>query len=121
MFQIKIEGKNLPKILNNCSLNNLLYEGRQIAINNDYLAMALRKSGHIDLVNFYVPDITYKSLYKEEKYNITDLEFSPFEKNVLALSYNDKPFISVIQFEPKENITKSKQNQMIYIIKIMSP
>ena len=107
MFQIKIEGKNLPKILNNCSLNNLLYEGRQIAINNDYLAIALRKSGHIDLVNFYVPDIKYKSLYKEEKYNITDLEFSPFEKNVLALSYNDKPFISVIQFEPKENITKS--------------
>jgi hypothetical protein len=60
------------------------------------------------LVNFYDPDIKYKSLYKEEKYNITDLEFSPFEKKVLGLSYNDKSFISIIQFEPRKYIFKIK-------------
>ena len=103
----KFEGKNLWKNKNNYSLNNLLKEGRQIAINTDYLAMALRKLGQIGLVNFYDPEIKYKSIQKNEKYNITDLEFSPFQKNMLSLSYNNKPFISIIEFEPSKNIIKS--------------
>ena len=104
----KIEGKNiLTKKSSNYSLNTFLKYGRQIAINKDYLAMTMRKSGQIGLLNSYDPDIKYKSIQKNEKYNITDLEFSPFEKNVLSLSYDNKQFISIIQFEPKENITKS--------------
>ena len=104
----KIEGKNiLSKKASNYSLNNFLKEGRQIAINNDYVAMTMRKSGQICLLNSYDPDIKYKSIQKEEKYNIVDLEFSPFEKNILSLSYDNKQFISLIQFEPSKNITKS--------------
>ena len=104
----KIEGKNiLSKKSINYSLNNFLKEGRQIAINKDYLAMAMRKSGQIGLLNSYDPDIKYKTIQKNEKYNITDLEFSPFEKNILSLSYDNKQFISIIQFEPSNNITKS--------------
>ena len=103
----KFEGKNLWKNKNNYSLNNLLKEGRQIAINTDYLAMALRKLGQIGLVNFYDPEIKYKSIQKNEKYNITDIEFSPFQKNMLSLSYNNKPFISIIEFEPSKNIIRS--------------
>ena len=116
MFQ-NIEAKILPKTANYYHLNISLKEGRQIAINTEYLALASRKSGEICLTNFYDPGIKYKSIQKN-KNNIIDLEFSPFDNKLLAISYDNREFISILEFDFSKqifNINDLYHNDKVYI------
>ena len=106
-----IEAKKIFEIAKNYRLNKQIKEGRQIAINSKYLAMAFRKSGEIGLLNSRDPKFEYNSIQHPNKFNILDIEFSPLDDNLLSVSYENKNFFSLIKFETfekKSNISNRK-------------
>ena len=75
----------------NCSATTVSTEGRYIAVNGNFLAIAWSNMGEIVVVdssNFcsIKPD---QPRLKGHRANILDLEFSPFSSDLLAASYDD--------------------------------
>ena len=84
----KIQGAEQTEYFTNCYSSNYETDGRLIAVNDKYLAISWMKGGLIKLVNSYEPQNLYnnKTGFKFEDSNILDMEFSPFENNILCFS-----------------------------------
>ena len=84
-------GEDLKKQYLNCSVTTVSTEGRYLAVNGNFLAMAWSNLGEIvvvDSTNFcsVKPD---QHRIKGHRANVLDLEFSPFSSDLLAASFDD--------------------------------
>ena len=96
------------KYFSNCNLLKISTDGRLISINEKYLAIAHKTSGVINIVN----SNESRDLSKEDvnnlisindKSNILDIEFSPFDNDILAYANeNNSVIISKITKEDKK-------------------
>jgi WD40 repeat protein len=105
---IYLEERNFYSGLN-INKNNI--DGRPMAINKKYLAISSKNVGEIDLFDsseFY----EIKNVQSQIKINnseILDMEFSPFNNNILALAYENQ---SVVLWKIKEgNINKNIEKE----------
>ena len=103
------------KFFTGCFLSENPTGGRLMAVNGQFLAMAWKDKGKIVIVNslnpkYIQPDSPY---FLRNNSNILDLEFSPFNNNILASGYSDK---SVLLWKiPKEGLIKNiKDENTIY-------
>ena len=78
-----------------CFLSDEPTEGRLMAVNEEYLAMSWNKNGRIVVVDSSKPKyILADSPYlKGNDSTILDLEFSPFNNNILASGYSDNSIL----------------------------
>ena len=85
-----IMNQNTEKFTN-CKLSKKETEGRLIAVNDKFLAMSWDDQGEIVIVDSSIPlDINEEQpRLKGYSKNIYDLEFSPFNSNILASCYDD--------------------------------
>ena len=100
----------------NCILNPTLTDGRLMAFNDKYLALAYKGKGIIKLLNPSqiqpINNINDILTIESENSYILDMEFSPFDSNILCFSNeNGKVFLSKINCESTDN---SKYNSTIY-------
>ena len=84
-------GEDLKKKYLNCSVTTVSTEGRYLAVNGNFLALAWSNMGEIvviDSTNFISvkPD---QPRIKGHRANVLDLEFSPFSSDLLAASFDD--------------------------------
>ena len=84
-------GEDLKKKYSNCSVTTVSTEGRYLAVNGNFLALAWSNMGEIvviDSTNFISvkPD---QPRIKGHRANVLDLEFSPFSSDLLAASFDD--------------------------------
>ena len=103
------------KFFTGCFLSENPTGGRLMAVNGQFLAMAWKDKGKIVIVNslnpkYIQPDSPY---FLRNNSNILDLEFSPFNNNILASGYSDK---SVLLWKiPKEGLIRNiKYENTIY-------
>ena len=106
-------GEDQKEIFTKCSVTTVSTEGRYIAVNSNFLAMAWSNLGEIVVVDsskpFGIkPD---QPRLKGHHFNVLDLEFSPFSSDLLAASFDD---CSVLLYKiPEggltEHITKEVQ------------
>ena len=83
---IKLQGSIRPKPFLNCHLSDIKTDGRLMAFNDKYLIASLKNSGEI-----YISDPTPKDMdmqketfFDEDKSNLLDIEFSPFNSDIFA-------------------------------------
>ena len=88
-----------------CKILEEQTEGRLIAVNEKYLAIPWKKKGQILIVDSSKPQTIHSdfSYLKGNNAYILDLEFSPFNNNLLASGYSDN---SILLW----NISKDTQN-----------
>ena len=95
------------KIYSGFDLNRNIVEGRPMAINKKYLAMSSINVGEIAIFDSS-KSYKIKNIQSQIKINnskIQDIEFSPFNDNILALAYENK---SVVLWKiPEGNINKN--------------
>ena len=99
----------------NLVLNKNIIDGRLIAVNKKYLAMSYFCNGEIVLADSSKPckignshpRIKINNVY----YKIQDIEFSPFNDNILALAYENKSVVlwKIQEGNLNQNITKEFQ------------
>ena len=96
----------------NCDLSKVPTEGRLIAINKKYLAFSSNNPGEIVIADSSKPGYINenKPNIKGIKENILDLEFSPFNNNILSSSYDNNSIliwkIPDTDNDLQENLTK---------------
>ena len=107
-----IEGINKKGEFTNCFISEDVTEGRLISVNEKYLAMVCKKDknnneGEILIVDSSNPINIRSDLPKIKRNNkkIYDLEFSPFNHNILASCYEDN---TVCLWKIPENGLKEK-------------
>ena len=91
----------------NCFLNSIITDGRLMALNDKYLALAYLGKGNIKLVDSSKPiNLTNNySTFQLEESNILDMEFSPFDSNLLCFSNdNSNVFLSKITYKTSNEI-----------------
>jgi len=103
---IKLEEKKMYSGLN---LLRYILDGRQMAINKKYLAMSSINDGEIDIFDssksYGITNIQSNIKINDNQNRIFDIEFSPFNDNILALAYENK---SVVLWKiPEGNINKN--------------
>ena len=110
--------------ITDCELSTERTEGRLMAANKKYLAMAM-KTGKDLLVVDPSKSISLKSEMPclSHDSNILDLEFSPFDNNILASSYEDNSILlwkipeeGFHENITKENILYKKHNNKVYFV-----
>ena len=84
-------GEDKKEKFTSCSVSTVSTEGRLIAINSNFLAMAWSNMGEVVVVDsanpFNVkPD---QPRLKGHRANVLDLEFSPFSSDLLATAFDD--------------------------------
>ena len=97
-----VQGVEKKEHFSNCFLNSTLTEGRLMAFNDKYLALAYIGKGNIKLLNSSIPiNVTNNySTFQLEESNILDMEFSPFDKNLFCFcNENSNIFLSRITSE----------------------
>ena len=107
-------GEDQKETFIHCAVTTVSTEGRYIAVNGNFLAMAWNNQGEIVVVDSLKP-ISVKPdqpRLKGHRANVLDLEFSPFSSDLLAATYDD---CSVLLYKiPEggltENITKEVQS-----------
>ena len=94
-----------------CLLSKFKTEGRLISMNEKYLAMLWKDIGEIVIVNSSKPCIIHEDRprIKGPKYNMLDLEFSPFDNHLLA-STNDNNSVLLWKI-PEEGINEDIINE----------
>ena len=104
--KVLIQGLEKRNFFSNCDLSSSS-EGRLLAVNDKYMALAWKDKGIIKLVDSNKP----KNLSQEFSSfscgtgNILDMEFSPFDNGLLAFSDdNNAVFLSRIQEKEEPNI-----------------
>jgi len=104
------------KKFTNCKLSKKETEGRLIAVNDKFLAMSWDDQGEIFIVDSSIPlDINEKQPHlKGYSKNIYDLEFSPFNSNILASCYDDN---SVLLWKIPNKIFNHNKNNSPEIYK----
>ena len=85
------------KFMSNCSLSTTSTEGRLISVNEKYLAMAWKFRGEINIVdsnNLKNSNANNFIKTKErDNSNILDIEFSPFDTNILSFTNENNSVI----------------------------
>ena len=103
----KIDGFEIKEHFTNCSIPYITTDGRLMAINDKYLAIPWIVKGQINIVKSNQPrNLSYLNLgiYKIEDSNILDMEFSPFNSNILAYcTESNSVFLTSIKEEEKGN------------------
>ena len=104
----KILGEEKKDYFTDCILARGITEGRLIAVNDKYLAVAWIESGSVRLVDSNNPiNMSKAEGFRVEHANILDMEFSPFDNNILCHSNeNNNVIIS--------KITEENDNMNIY-------
>ena len=102
-----VQGREDNQHFSNCFLNSTMTDGRLMAINDKYLALAFLGKGNIKLLDSSQP-INLKNNYsiiKLEDSNILDMEFSPFDSNILCFcDENNYVFLSKINYKSANDI-----------------
>ena len=113
----KLEGKEIKNYFSNCSIPSVSTEGRLIAINDKYLVMPWLKPGLISIVDSNNPiNLSQNNnIFETDKSNILDMEFSPFNSNILAICNENN---SVILSYINEDINNLIKVIFIKVIKI---
>jgi len=103
----KIDGFEIKEHFTNCSIPYITTDGRLMAINDKYLAIPWIDKGQINIVKSNQPrNLSYLNLgiYKIEESNILDMEFSPFNSNILAYcTESNSVFLTSIKEEEERN------------------
>ena len=104
MYLPKINSFEVREHFSNCELNTVSTEGRLIAVNGKFLAMSWKNDGEIVIVDSSKP-LSLKNYLPNIKglSNIVDLEFSPFNNNILASCDNNNEGNSVHLWKIPEN------------------
>ena len=126
--QFKIEGKELKEHFSNCQIFSSNSDGRLMAINDKYLAMAWigkdKKVGNIKLVDSNKPKDLKNDNYFfiSEQSNILDMELSPFDSSILSSCYeNNSVCLTKLVSKDENNIItipyfyKEHKNKVISI------
>ena len=103
MYLPKITSHEIKEHFSNCDLSTISTEGRLIAVNEKYLAMYWKNNSEIVIVDSSKP-LTIKDNLPRIKglSNILDLEFSPFNNNILASCDNGNKGNSVLLWKIPE-------------------
>ena len=91
-----IQGWEDKNHFSNCKMFSAITEGRLLAINDKFLAIPWEKQGKICIVNSNYPtNFLYAGFdtFTKEESTILDMEFSPFNSNILAFSNENKSVI----------------------------
>ena len=100
-----IEGFEYEKKFTSCPSLSYFGGRRFFAINDKYLAILLDKKGKINIAETNKPrNLSYGNFRIIEGLdsNILDLEFSPFDSNILAFS-NDNKSVNLARISDEEN------------------
>ena len=85
MFISKIDGFEIKDHFSNCELSKASNEGRMIAVNEKYLAMIWKNNAEIVIVDSSKPLSIRDNLPRIKGLrHISDLEFSPFNNNIVS-------------------------------------
>ena len=97
---LKIQGAEKPNHFSKCFLSYTLTDGRLMAVNDKYLALTWMGKGKIKLLDSHNPMnlSNYYTTISCESADILDMEFSPFDNNVLSFSNEDKN-VCIYKFE----------------------
>ena len=110
-----VQGVEKNDYFSNCFLNYSSADGRLMAINDKYLALAYLGRGNIKLLESTRPtNLTnnFSTIYLEES-NILDMEFSPFDSDLLCFcNENNKVFLSKINFRAANDY---ELNSSVYV------
>ena len=120
--QKKIQGKEINQCFTNCYIPNTITEGRLMAFNDKFLAITMNNNdpGLINFVDSHNPCNLSEnySIFSLEDSNILDMEFSPFDSNVLAFS-NENKHIHIAKIkdntELNSGVYKSHKNKVQFI------
>ena len=105
----KLKGFEAKQHFSNCLIPSTTTEGRLMAINDKYLAIPWGKDkGQINIIKSNNPtNLNYSNLgiFKTENKEILDLEFSPFNSNILAFSNfsNDNSSVMISSLREEKN------------------
>ena len=114
----KLEGYEANQHFSNCIIPSITTEGRLMAINDKYLAFPWGKAkGQINIIKSNNPtNLNYNNLgiFKTENEEILDMEFSPFNSNILAFSNFSNDNSSVIISSLREEKNRLNFTQMKY-------
>ena len=104
MYLPKIASYEIREHFSNCDLSTVSTEGRLMAVNDKFLAMYWKNNSEIVIVDSSKP-LTIKDNLPRIKglSNILDLEFSPFNNNILASCDNGNKGNSVLLWKIPEN------------------
>ena len=106
----KILGKEKRNYFSNCEIPLTITEGRLMAINDKFLVLPWKKPGYINIVDSNNPcnlNINNNNNIYATDSTILDLEFSPFNSNILAIcNENNSVILSYIDKE-KNNFNQS--------------
>ena len=104
---LQIKGALKTDHFTNCLLSSSITDGRLMAVNDKYLALAWMGKGQIKLLNPYNP-INVSRFYSTASYemcDILDMEFSPFDQDILSFgSENNSVYILRIHVQDENNI-----------------
>ncbi len=96
-----------------CSVTTVSTEGRIIAVNGNFLAMAWNIEGEIVVVDSLTPFSIKpdQPRLKGHRANVLDLEFSPFSSDLLACAYDDNAVLlwKIPEGGLKEHMTQEVQ------------
>ena len=97
------------KQISNCDFSKIKTDGRLISINEKYLAIAQNSPGVINIIDSNDLNNLSKNnmISTNDKSNILDMEFSPFDSNILAYSTENKSVIISKIDEKDKKITLS--------------
>ena len=116
----KIQGKEKRHCFSNCMTPFVSTEGRLMAINDKYLVLPWQKPGLINIVDPNNPTnlSINNNIFTIENSNILDMEFSPFNSNILALcNENNSVILSYIDKEkdPFNDSYKGHNNKVGFV------
>ena len=96
------------KYFSNCNLSKISTDGRLISINEKYLAIAQNLPGVINIIdsnNF--KNLLTNNFISTDKSNILDIEFSPFDNNILAYSNENNSVVLMKIIEEGQKVKLS--------------
>ena len=96
-----VQGVEKKNYFSDCFLNFSKTDGRIMAVNDKYLALAYLGKGNIKLLDSSKPInlVNNFSTYHLEDSNILDMEFSPFDSDLLCFcNENSRVFLSKINY-----------------------
>ena len=107
-------GEDQKEVFTKCDVSTVSTEGRLLAVNGNFLAMAWNNRGEIVVVDsskpFGIkPD---QPRIKGHHSNVLDLEFSPFSSDLLATSFDD---YAVLLYKIPEGGLKDHMRQEVQI------
>jgi len=107
-------GEDQKEVFTNCAVSTVSTEGRLLAVNGNFLAMAWNNRGEIVVVDSAKPFSIKpdQPRIKGHHSNVLDLEFSPFSSDLLATSFDD---YAVLLYKVPEGGLKDHMKQEVQI------